>query len=238
LHQLTLVIISKGLVEENQGKFDDYAIEHILLQRESEVADAYQIPWTPGAILVKPDGTIASHVAYGSEQIQNLVAHVTNLTATEPWVSQSVEPQSEAEPPKPAIGDAAPSFTLADINGKPIELRSLFTNNTLLLFWNPTCSFCQAMLDKVKDLQAARVNGAPRIVIISRGTAEALLPQGLHAPILLDDEFKTGKAFGATGTPAAVLIDAQGRIASAVGAGEQAVLALAGAHRLHSANLG
>jgi len=39
---------------------------------------------------------------------------------------------------------------------------------------------------------------------------------------------EAGQAFGASGTPMAVLVDAEGRIASPVVAGAAAVLALAG----------
>lgn len=42
-----------------------------------------------------------------------------------------------------------------------------------------------------------------------------------------DDGFAAGRAFGAGGTPSAVLVDAAGRIASEVGIGAAAVLALA-----------
>ena len=52
---------------------------------------------------------------------------------------------------------------------------------------------------------------------------------GLNAPILLDDSFAAGNAFGAEGTPSAVLIDEDGQIASAVAVGADAVLALLGA---------
>jgi peroxiredoxin len=93
--RLTLALISKGSTIENQQKFDDYAIEYILLQKASEIADAYQIPWTPGAILINPDGTIASEVAYGSDQIKELMAHVAQGKAGSPWLAQSSDPQEE-----------------------------------------------------------------------------------------------------------------------------------------------
>ncbi len=49
--------------------------------------------------------------------------------------------------------------------------------------------------------------------------------------MVLDQQFSTGQAFGATGTPSAVLVDAEGRVASEIGVGAQAVLALAGYDR-------
>ncbi|MGI9072325.1 MAG: TlpA family protein disulfide reductase [Bryobacteraceae bacterium] len=50
----------------------------------------------------------------------------------------------------------------------------------------------------------------------------------LSSPVLLDQNFQAGSAFGATGTPMAVLLDADGQIASEIAAGAQATFALAG----------
>ena len=45
--------------------------------------------------------------------------------------------------------------------------------------------------------------------------------------MVLDQGFTTGRAFGATGTPSAILIEADGTIGSEVAVGAQAVLSLA-----------
>jgi hypothetical protein len=50
----------------------------------------------------------------------------------------------------------------------------------------------------------------------------------LASPVLLDEAFRTGRLFGAAGTPSAVLIDREGKVASGVAVGGPAVLALAG----------
>jgi hypothetical protein len=47
--------------------------------------------------------------------------------------------------------------------------------------------------------------------------------------VLLDEQYAAGGAFGAAGTPMAVLLDAEGRVASPIAAGVEAVLALAAA---------
>jgi len=47
--------------------------------------------------------------------------------------------------------------------------------------------------------------------------------------VLLDESFAAGAAFSANGTPMAVLIDADGRVASGLTVGGDAILALAGA---------
>src|SRR2546423_12113759 len=69
---------------------------------------------------------------------------------------------------------------------------------------------------------------APRLLVISKGSIEANRAAGLQSPVVLDSDFTTGKQFGASGTPAAVLIDEHGHIASEVVSGESSVLALAG----------
>ncbi len=51
---------------------------------------------------------------------------------------------------------------------------------------------------------------------------------GLRSPVVLDQGFATGTAFGASGTPSAVLVDAEGVIAAPVAVGAEAVMALAG----------
>jgi hypothetical protein len=45
----------------------------------------------------------------------------------------------------------------------------------------------------------------------------------------LDQQFAVGRAFGTSGTPSAVLVDAEGKVASEVTVGAPAVMELAGA---------
>jgi hypothetical protein len=49
----------------------------------------------------------------------------------------------------------------------------------------------------------------------------------VRAPVLLDQGFSAASRFGVRGTPSAVLVDAEGWIASEVAVGAPAVLALA-----------
>jgi hypothetical protein len=49
----------------------------------------------------------------------------------------------------------------------------------------------------------------------------------LRSRLVLDQTFRAATAFGATGTPMAVLLDEDGRVASEVAVGAQAVLGLA-----------
>ena len=71
----------------------------------------------------------------------------------------------------------------------------------------------------------------PKLLVIPAGTEEANEAMGLGSTVALDPSFAVGRAFGAGGTPSAVLVDEEGRIASEVAVGAPAVLDLARAGR-------
>jgi thiol-disulfide isomerase/thioredoxin len=100
-----------------------------------------------------------------------------------------------------------------------------------MLFWNPGCGFCQRMLDDLKAVEADAPEGAPRILVVSTGTVEANKAMGLRSTVVLDQGFSVGNAFGAGGTPSAVLVDQEGKVASEVAVGAPAVLGMAGANQ-------
>jgi hypothetical protein len=64
--------------------------------------------------------------------------------------------------------------------------------------------------------------------VVSTGTEEANRAQRIQSPLVLDGDFAVGRSFGANGTPMAVLVDAEGRIASELAAGAPGVLGLLG----------
>jgi thiol-disulfide isomerase/thioredoxin len=117
---------------------------------------------------------------------------------------------------------------LPDLSGEQVSLEGFKGDRTLVLFWNPGCGFCKRMQDDLKAWEANPPEGAPRLLVVSTGTVEANREMGLQSPVVLDQGFTTGRTFGASGTPSAVLVDVEGNIASEVAIGAPAVLALAG----------
>ena len=118
---------------------------------------------------------------------------------------------------------------LPNLEGNTVELADFRGEQTLVLFWNPGCGFCQQMLPDLKQWESEAPESAPRIVVVSAGSKEANKEMELTSPVLLDQQFAVGRAFGASGTPSAVLVDAEGRVASEVAVGAPAVMELAGA---------
>ncbi|MDQ3942934.1 MAG: TlpA family protein disulfide reductase, partial [Actinomycetota bacterium] len=118
------------------------------------------------------------------------------------------------------------------LGGKNIDLADFRGEETLVLFWNTGCGFCQQMLGDLKEWEADPPEGAPKLLVVSAGSEADNRAMGLTSPVVLDQGFTVGRAFGAIGTPSAVLVDAEGKIASEVVAGAQAVFELAGSGQL------
>ena len=66
--KLTIAVITRGSLEDNRNKAKQHNLTHVLMQKDNEVADAYQTYGTPTAVLVRPDGTIGSAAAGGAQR--------------------------------------------------------------------------------------------------------------------------------------------------------------------------
>jgi peroxiredoxin len=132
-----------------------------------------------------------------------------------------------SRPLAPAIGEPAPHLALPDLGGRTVDLSDLAGGAVLLLFWDPDCGFCRQLLDTVRAWEEERRPDGRRLLVVSSGSVEANRALGLRSPVLSDTERTVMRAFGAHGTPMAVLVDATGRIGSALAAGVVQVRALA-----------
>jgi peroxiredoxin len=240
--KLTLALISRGEVEENKTKAQEHALKNVLLQKDWEVSESYQVRGTPSAVLITPDGKVASSVAGGAEGIRGLLSYAVGERAQLPMQPQQPQTQGQpcpncgkvhaAAPTVPAaqkVGEEAPEVKLPNLEGNTVELKDFRGEETLVLFWNTGCGFCQQMLPDLKEWEVTSPEDAPKLLVVSAGSEEANKEMGLTSPVLLDQQFAVGRAFGASGTPSAVLVDAEGKVASEVTVGAPAVMELAGA---------
>src|SRR5215208_4421579 len=243
-YKLTLSLISRGAVEENKTRAQEHTLKNVLLQNDWEVSESYEVRGTPSAVLISPDGKVASPVAGGAEGIRALLSYAVGERAQLPM--QPHQPQTQGQPcpncgkvhaaaptveAAQKVGEEAPEVKLPDLEGHTVELADFRGEKTLVLFWNPGCGFCQQMLPDLKEWEATSPEDAPRLLVVSAGSEEANKEMGLASPVLLDQQFVVGRAFGASGTPSAVLVDAEGKVASDVAVGAPAVMELAGADR-------
>ena len=226
--RMRVALLSRGTVEANRAKVTEPGVTQVLLQKDREVADAYQAYGTPSAVLVRQDGMVGSPVAQGADAIRALVTATLNGP-----VPTAQNGQAAAAAPRPPaglkIGEPAPDFGLPDLKGKTVKLSDFRGNPTLVLFWRPSCGFCERMLPNLKAWEKNARNGAPKLLVVSTDGVEANKAMGLRSPVVLEQSgMSVGGKFGAGGTPMAVLVDAEGKIASELAAGAPAVLQLAG----------
>ena len=130
---LVVVAISRGTVPVNRSRSETYRLQNVLLQRDREVAEIYRVAGTPSAVLVK-EGRIASELAAGPDAVRALGKSATT-------------------PPPLKQGDRVPAMELRDLDGGTVDLATL-SGRALLLFWNPSCGYCQAMVDDLKGGRA------------------------------------------------------------------------------------
>jgi methylamine dehydrogenase accessory protein MauD len=220
--RLSIVLISAGDLETNRAKNAQHHLRDVLLQKGAEVSEAYQVTGTPSAVLIR-DGKIASPLGIGNEAIRSLLARATL-------------------PPAVKKGDALPELRLPDLSGVSANLETVAGRRTMILFWNPGCGYCQQMLSDLKDWEQNRNEESPELLVISAGSLEEIRQQGFRSRVLIDQNFGAGQVFNVEGTPAAVMINEQGRVASEVSVGGSEVLRLAGAengvrrgHKMHAA---
>ena len=138
--------------------------------------------------------------------------------------------QTPADHPGLPIGSPAPAFSLSGLYGETITLASLTAHDrpVLLLFTDPGCAPCNALLPSVAEWQRAH-SAELTVAVLTRGSAEDYLPKAREhgiAGVLLDGQLEVYNACQAIGTPGGVLVDPQGRIASPVVGGADAIQGL------------
>jgi thiol-disulfide isomerase/thioredoxin len=214
-----LLVVSAGTKEANKAMG---LRSPVVLDDNFGVGSSFGASGTPSAVLVDSEGKVASEVAVGAPA-------VLALAGAAPDPASNGSAGAQAVPAVARIGEPAPPVMLPDLGGSMVDLADAGGGETLVLFWNPGCGFCQRMLDDLKTLEADPPEGAPEILVVSTGTVEDNKAMGLRSPVVLDQGFSVGSSFGAGGTPSAVLVDSEGKVASEVAVGAPAVLGLVGA---------
>jgi thiol-disulfide isomerase/thioredoxin len=218
----------------NGPKAAEAGLQDLLLQREREIADAYNVHGTPGAVIVYPEGVIASPVALGADSIRGLLAQVLEVVTSPRIALQDVVRTEDRPGQKPAVGrhaisvgDRLPDLSVTELSGKAVELPEVIDGETLLLFWSSNCGFCAKMQPTLKTWELAPPVGAPRLVVILQPTDGGRQVVTFRSDIVIDRDGAVARALGANGTPMGVLVDADRRIASPVAVGEAEVMELA-----------
>lgn len=219
--RINFVFVSKGKEKENAEKFGGGGFKQILLQKENEIAEAFNAVWTPTAVLISSEGIIASPLAAGDAAIRSLIEKVKFLdNEAEHFFVTNGKPTN--------IGENAPDFSTESLDGNPVSTADLKGRKTLLTYWSLNCGWCEKMLDDLREWDKTRGADEPALILLSSGDVEKHRELGLTSPIIFEEESEISKKFGMDGTPSAVLINEQGIIASEVAIGADNIFALIG----------
>ena len=208
-----VIIISSGKLESNRVALAAHPGESVLLQNEYEVSEMFRAYGTPTAVLISANGQIASPVVAGAEAVRALhkeaLSHVND---------------SSRRTQVNLIGAPAPGFSARTTDGKLIRLVDFVGRDMLIVFWNPDCQFCRGMSD---ELVAFDKSEGPAGLLIVSAREDTLLPsRGFRSPIVIDQAGTINAEFNVRGTPMALRIDADGRIASDTARGKDGVMRL------------
>ena len=209
--ELAIAMASDGGLEDVRAIAKEFGIRHVLLDPDHRLYRLFQANGTPSAVLIRADGTMGSRVATGQDRIEHLLNRVLDRSDEARLIP---------------VGSQAPGLELQSLDGATVTLAIFRGHDTVLLFWNPSCGFCRAMHDDLLAWERSTNGKSRHLAVISSGDAESARSEGFRFPVLLDPRSAVSAAFGANGTPMAVRLDGEGRVASAVVAGAEAVLSL------------
>ena len=125
------------------------------------------------------------------------------------------------------VGMPAPDFTLDTLAEVPVSLKDLRSRlrPVVLVFSDPACGPCNALLPELAAWQAEHEKRLT-LALISRGTPEqnrAKASEHALANVLIQKDREVAQCYQAHGTPAAQLVTSEGRLASPLALGPQAV---------------
>lgn len=196
----------------------------MLIDEQREVSGSYRALATPSAVVVRHDGVIGSPLAAGVDAVRHLLVQAAGVAV--PAHAHGLPAAAPASPLPPGRGEPLPPFALPDLEGRTVSAADLDGGGTVVLFWNPGCAFCQQMLPDLKQWETRRRDDDPRLLVVSTGTVEANLAMNLHSTVVVDPSFEVGRAVRVPGTPSAVLVDGEGKLASELAVGVPGVMAL------------
>ena len=126
------------------------------------------------------------------------------------------------------VGDELDDFTLPDLDGNQCALADFRGRRVLLVNWSPGCGFCVKIAAELGALHPVLDEHGIELVFVTSGDVETnrALFDAVPVTALLRDGTDVDPFHG-TGTPAAYLIDTEGRLADTmvVGADQVPVLA-------------
>jgi peroxiredoxin len=124
------------------------------------------------------------------------------------WQTRSLLPQ----------GEAAPAFTLRDLEGNTVSLSDLAGKSTMVHFWATWCGVCKREFSTLNALNEALYDDEALVAIVDSTDAGAVLDfakkHGLEYPVLLGTP-EVRDAYRVQAFPTNYFVDKEGKLVSA-----------------------
>ena len=224
-----LVLVSYGDAEHNRRFSAEHGLEcRLLLQDEQRQASFFRAVGTPVAYLLDEQGRVAEPLAAGADQVPALVRRAADGVRLS---TQRPLSESRLERDGLAPGTPAPGFSLPALDGSTVSLSDFRGRRVLLIFSDPQCGPCNALLPDLVRLHGEAGAAGLSFLLVGRGSPDENRSKaeehGVAFPIVLQHRWRLSREYGIFATPVAFLINEQGLIDREVASGADAVLALA-----------
>ncbi len=209
-----ILILTTGDAEKNRQFFVEDKLEcPVLLQKETEVATAYQATGTPSGYLISAEGKIASELTMGAGALLALVAEAPD-PKSEVEGQKSEENQSLVTSAAPSrfsnrflarskikrdglkAGTPAPDFRLPRLDGRgELALADLNGKPVLLVFSSPHCGPCNTLAPALeKFYREHRTTGHPLTLSLSPSQGERGNPSEIAVVMISKGDPKENRA--------------------------------------------
>jgi peroxiredoxin len=147
--------------------------------------------------------------------------YIEHLRASEEGPAAEEQP-----PPGLAVGVEAPAFELPDLDGVEHTLEDYRGSAIVVAFFSPHCGYCRQMSPRLGKLSRK----GRRVLLVTQGEVGDNQPlaeqDSWRCDVVRDDDWRVFREYAVIGTPSGYLVDAEGRIASQLAVGADAVLDL------------
>lgn len=117
----------------------------------------------------------------------------------------------------PEVGDLAPDFVLADLDGNEVRLSDYAGETVILNFWATWCAPCRVEMPELQAVQEDYAFADVNVLAVNQGEDAERVRDfydevGLSLPGLLDSDGKVGQTYGAFFLPSTLFINPDGEI--------------------------
>ena len=135
-------------------------------------------------------------------------------TEQKPEISGS-NTQSQEVKRGTAIGDIAPEFDLAKVDGGNISIKELDGKPAVLVFWTAWCPVCKEEAPHVNQLAAEFEPKGVKVIGINIGESDARVAEGIKDfgikyTVARDKDMSVSRNYKVVGTPTIVFLDKKG----------------------------